>query len=146
MPRATHRDLAFELPDDWEDATVVTLLGPPGAGAERPNVVLARKPVGDAAVDLDAFAAGQEQLIRSMATGVRRTALEPVLVGGPSLGVHAVQQELAFDGPSGRVRQRHAYFQWAGSFFVLTATAPEGSGFDAAAAQLERMLGTLDRP
>lgn len=81
MARATFNDLTLEIPAGWEDASLITLLGPAPARertlsarqvpGERPNLVLKRAAVSGPLPDLETFARLQEQAMLELAPGAQ---------------------------------------------------------------------------
>jgi hypothetical protein len=149
--------LSIPLPEDWEDHTLVTLVGPPLPGlgmrrarmdtAERPTVAIKRERVDRAQVPLDTFAAAQEALIARIAPGM--TVVDR---GSESLlgGITALRREFALPGTDGRqgTRQLQLYFYVGDEFFAFSGTGPDDVRFDRLRAQfLEIANGLLwDEP
>ena len=139
MTRATFHHITLDIPDGWEDGTLVTLLGPEqkaldlmrhnGASEapERPSLIMKRVEVTSREVSLDEFAAAQEEVMRSMAPDTKTLAKETVKIAGQD----AQTREFAFTAPPRALRQWQAYLYAGDAFYVICGTATNDSRFDA---------------
>ncbi len=150
MVSATFNRVILDLPDGWEDNTLITLLGPARAplelkshktteAPERPSLVLKRLPVDSEAVSLDEFAAAQEEVMKSLAPDLVVLARETLEIGAFT----AVVREFAFSAPPRALRQWQAYLYAAGAFYVLCGTAANDAQFDTEKARFIEIARTL---
>jgi len=139
MTKVIYHGVELTVPSEWEDASVVTLLGkkpdrPTMMRAklesdERPNIVLGRHPLGKLDIDLEIFAEGQTQLMHRLMDGLRVLETGRVKIGGEG-GIDGVVREYAFKGPDGVLQQIQVYFQRGGDIFMLTGTGSHDTTFD----------------
>ena len=135
--KITFNRVSLDLPVDWEDNTLVTLLGPAqkafdmphhraAAEPERPNLVLKRTPMKSRDVTLEEFASAQEDVMRSMAPDLK-------VVGTSTLETAAFKglvRELAFSAPPRSLRQWQLYFYAGDAFFMVCGTASNDAAFE----------------
>ncbi len=135
--KTTFNRITLDLPSDWEDNTLVTLLGPApksfemphhraAAEPERPNLVLKRTPMKAREVTLEAFAAAQAEVMRSMAPDLK-VAPGGTLRVGESDGI---VQELTFSAPPRMLRQWQLYFYADDAFLMVCGTASNDAVFE----------------
>lgn len=147
---ATFNRITLEIPDGWEDATLVTLLGPEpktldlkshktAEAPERPNLVLKRLPVQSQAVSLDEFAAAQEDVMKSLVPDLKVLARDLLDLNG----AQAIVREFTFTAPPRALRQWQLYLYVEGAFLVLCGTAMNDGRFDAEKARFVAVAKSL---
>lgn len=141
MPRVTYNDVCFEMPEGWEDASIVSLVAPQPspptllrakqAQSERPSVVMTRASASGLLFSLDDYARSQERILAEIMEGfevLERNRRELQTEGHP---IPVELREYAFRNPEGGVlRQAHAYLRIGDTMYTLTATGSYDSTFD----------------
>jgi hypothetical protein len=151
MTRRTFNDISFDVPDDWVDTSIVTLLAPSPkpvqmlraktSDSERPSVTMTRADVRGVAYELEDYALAQEKILRELLDDLEVTDRGAAKAGG----VDVVTREVKFKDPEGQVmRQSHAYFRMGDTMHTLTATGTHDLSFEPVKKQLEAMLASLE--
>ena len=151
MSKFCYRDLILNVPEDWQDSSILSWMTPQPpqirtmsvkeVQSEQPNVVLTRRQISGEA-DLESFAKGQEQVMASLMPGLKvltrgeRKLAEPLS--------RALTREFSFDGGQGQLRQLQAYFQSADSFYIFAATSSNDLNFDKLQQQALALLDSLE--
>ncbi len=146
MARATYHELTLDVPDGWEDASIISLLAPapPQASmlttkrvdAERPNLILKRQRVPGGELDLEAFAAEQERVMAQLVADVKIVARGTMTIGTTT----AVTRELTFTAPPRALRQLQAYFLCGETLFTAVGTAAFDPTFETMRRDFRRIL------
>src|SRR5262249_7754014 len=116
----TYGPLTLDLPDGWEEETLVVLKGPV-VGNARPSLVVRRVPV-PAGTDVSALLDMEEASLRASVGTldvVGRTELD---VGS---NCRALVREVSFPGGAGRLRQVQVALVAGGTFLMFAGTAAE---------------------
>ena len=126
--KTAYGSLTIDVPAGWDDETLVVLKAPvpkptvrmraPTGELRRPSLVVRRVAlVSDAS--LDSLAAAEAEMLAATIDDVELLPPRPCEVGG----VKAIERELTFAGPDGRLRQLHVSFVAGRAFFVFVGTA-----------------------
>ena len=137
MPRLCYRDLSLDIPQDWQDSSILSWMcpSPPRirtmtvkeTQSEQPNVVLTRRALSGKA-DLESFAKGQEQVMQSLMQQLTVLDRSEIKLNDPFS--RALIREFSFNGGQGILRQIQAYFQSTDSFYILSATSSDDLNFE----------------
>jgi hypothetical protein len=126
--RTLFNRLSLEVPSGWQDNSLITLAGPKPerpktmhvrqTEVERPNLVVRRLLSTTEAIDLEAFATTQEELMRGMGLDLRPLSRDRMTLGSISAWVC----DYALHTPGGVLRQLNVYFQAGGELYVACGT------------------------
>lgn len=140
MRRSDNKEVAFEVPDDWEDKTVIAFEGPkaPGMTVGR-NVTLMRVviPPGSSPT-LTTFATQQVASLASGLPGFELVRQQSTVAGN----LPAVEIVYHWKHPEGSLTQRIMLFQRDRTVWSFTATALRGD-MDAATPGFEKIFKSL---
>ena len=151
MPRATFNDVTLDIPDGWQDNTVVNLVGPatehtglptanPTVG-DAPNIVIKRDVLTTGNLDLASLGTAQEEMMRVLMPELQVTARGEAVIGPTR--VRAITREYAFKGPTRALAQVQVYWLVGPAFYVLCGTASVGQGFAEVKKRVSDVLATL---
>jgi hypothetical protein len=142
-------DLTFDVPEDFDEETMIILRAPPPKNAkllrvtigdeQRPAFVIKRVPLSADPLPLDTLAEAQERMLLATMPGATMSARTKKEIGGRDV----LWSELVFDGPNGRMRQAHASLIARRAFVACVGTAQDDLAFDAVRDQLVALLETL---
>lgn len=137
MASITHNSLTLNLPDGWEDATMVTLLAPQpartvpmhagGAQTERPNVVIRREHLPGSAVTVAEFSQAQFHVLQQVMDDVTELATGELTVAND---LPALSRDVSFSTPDGLMRQSQVFFRAGDDFYFAVLTASMDMDFD----------------
>ncbi|HEY5240067.1 MAG TPA: DcrB-related protein [Polyangiaceae bacterium] len=138
MTQHEAKDLVFEVPDGWEDRSVVAYAAPSSrANPNAPNIVVTRDKLGEGE-DAVKYANRQIGGLAKQLTGFRLQEQRDVVLGG------VPAKELVFQwlGSRGRIVQRLAMIPQGSRMINVTTTAPAA---DAAKVEpvFERILSSM---
>ena len=118
MSRTHYGNINLQIPDDWEDASIITLLPPTpesfsmlttkGVGQQQPNLVIRRQSFSGEAPDLEAFANAQEQMMRQLTEDVKVLSRETLTLSNS--GRPSILREFSFRAEPSYIQQLHVYF------------------------------------
>jgi hypothetical protein len=154
MTRAFIGGLSLEIPNGWDDHTIVTLVSPPleaqklirakPAAEERLSIVMKREAIPGAPPPMDTFAEAQEELMARLMPGSRVDAKGQVTIGTGEAALEAMTREFVIPNtPNGELRQIQIYFFVGRSFFVLAGTAPNDKRFESARKEFLRVASGI---
>jgi hypothetical protein len=106
-----------DLPDNWQDRSMITLVGPPRDGFA-PNAVVMRQPVGPR-VSIEDYAQEQGQAARAEIPGLEIIDERPARVNG----CPAFQRLQRFSAQGRMLQQAQTFILGNGMIFVITCTA-----------------------
>jgi hypothetical protein len=138
MTQYEGKDLTFEVPDEWEDRSVVAYSAPTSrANPNAPNVVVTRDKLGNGE-DAAKYANRQIGDLAKQLTGFRLLEQRDVVLGG----VPAKELVFSWLGSRGRIVQRLAMVLQGSRVVNVTTTVPTA---DAAkmAPVFDRIMGSL---
>ena len=138
MPRFDNREVSFDVPEGWQDRTVISFEAPRGGGVQPPsNVTLTKQPV---ASDKTLMGLVTQQIADlSMAF----PKFELVRQRDTTVGTApAIEILFHWAHPQGALTQQVTMFVNEGHVWSLTATTARGQ-IERDAAHFERMLRTL---
>ena len=141
--KQTYGSLTLEVPDDFEDETIIILRAPPKASAAplrvsrgpiaRATFVVKRVPLQGDPLPLERLARAEAEMLSASIPGVSVSEHEVRAIGGRE----AILFEVGFTGPEGPMRQAHVSMLMGRSFVGFVATAPDDLAF---ASIRERLL------
>ena len=141
--------LSLEVPDDFEDETVVILRAAPAPSATplrmprgepmRATFVVKRAPLRTDPLPLESMALAEEQMLE-MTLGATIHSREIRPIGG----VDAIYMELSFAGPEGPVRQAHVSMVKDRWYLAFAATAPDDLAFNGVKERLLELVATAE--
>ncbi len=106
-----------DLPDDWQDRSMITLVGPPRDGFA-PNAVIMREPVGPR-VSIEDYAREQREAALAEIPGLEIIDERPTRVNGCA----AFQRLQRFSAQGRMLQQTQTFVLAKGLVFVITCTA-----------------------
>jgi hypothetical protein len=140
MVRAFVGGLSLEIPEGWNDHSMMTLIGPPIQGPtlvrpkqpseDRPSIVVKREVLAGPTPSLETFASAQESMMANLIPGTKVDGACEVAIGSDS--IRGVTREFVIPNPSGELRQIQIYFFVDNGFFVFAGTGPNDLRFDVA--------------
>ena|SRR5688572_31155963 len=133
--RQTYGSLTLEVPDDFEDETIIILRAPPGPSATplriprgetgRVTFVVKRVPLQADPLPLDRLAKAEAEMLSATIPGLTVSEQEMRSIGGKE----AILFEVGFAGPEGPLRQAHLSLVKGRWFLGFVATAPDDLAF-----------------
>jgi hypothetical protein len=140
----TYGPLTLDLPNGWEEETLIVLKGP-AAGGARESLVVRRVPV-DARASLDMLADLEEDSLRQSVGTLSVFGKMDLNVGG----FRAVLREVGFAGQVGPIRQVQVALLAGKTFLVFAGSALDNGGFAAMRERVMRLVSgaelVLDGP
>lgn len=154
MPRVTYNDVCFEMPEGWEDASIVSLVAPQPSTptlmrarqpqSERPNVVMTRASASGLLFSLEDYARSQERILAEIMEGLEVLERDRLELDAEGTQIPVEIREYSFRSPEGAVlRQAHAYLRVGDTMYTLTATGSYDSTFDAVRAHFMKLVSSF---
>ncbi len=139
MARYDNRDVSFEVPEGWEDASVISFRVPGSpAGKLDANVTLMRSDTRPMSTPLATYAMQQVTTLASALPKFELVSQRDVMFGG----LHAVEVLYSWSTPDGGVTQRITLFDRGAHTWTFTATARRAE-FEGAKPHFDRIASTL---
>jgi hypothetical protein len=138
MGREAHRDLLFEVPDEWEDKSITAFSSPgePGSPIQR-SVVVTREPL-PKGTSLRTFAGRQMTNVGKALPGFQLQGSRDETVGGRP----AVTYDFSWEGDSGPLAQRQVLVLVDEQIYCITYSLHRAEVQKAMPA-FERLLSTV---
>ena len=138
MAREAHRDLLFEVPDEWEDKSITAFAAPgePGSPIQR-SVVVTREPL-PKGTSLRTFAGRQMTNVGKALPGFQLQGSRDEIVGGRP----AVTYDFSWEGDSGPLAQRQVLVGVDEKVYCITYSIHRAEVAKAMPA-FERLLSTV---
>lgn len=115
----TANDFTTDLPDGWQDRSMLTLVGPADGSGFAPNVVIMREPVSPR-TSIEDYAREQHALARAEIPDLEVLDERPTTVNSAP----AYQRLQRFTARGRRLQQAQTYVLSDRVVFVITCTAP----------------------
>lgn len=138
MARQGYKEISIEVPEGWEDKTVVVFAAPPRVGkGSQPNVVLTRDTL-PAGTSLRTFASKELSKIAQSLKGFELIETKERNIDNAL----AVEHHFSWEGQAGQVVQRILFLEREGTIHNVTVSAARA---DAQGAQetFERIIASV---
>ena len=140
MSRQAHRELSFEVPDDWEDKSISAFAPHHQEGKLGTSVTITREPNAGSR-SLRAHVAQQLATVsRALADFDLRETRDATVGGLP-----AVISDFSFSGETGAIAQRYVLVQFKQWIYSITYTMPKGD-IEKSLPAFERVLASVAFP
>lgn len=141
MARHTHKDLSFEVPDHWQDQTVVAYGSPPVKGKPaQPNVVITR----DKLQDGQSIRTYSTKQVASIANSLPEFELEESRDINVA-GLPAVEVRFTWEGEAGLLAQRQIMVAYRENVYNITLTCLK-TGLGDANPIFEKIVASFQLP
>jgi hypothetical protein len=139
MAREAHRELSFEVPDDWEDKSI-TAFAPRRDTPIGSSVTITRE-LNKEGKALRALAASQLATVAKSFPGFELKQTRDGTVGG----LAAIVSDFTWQGDTGSLAQRHVLVIFKQWIYAITFTQPKAEA-DKGIVVFEKILSTVAFP
>lgn len=136
MPFFTN-DFQLDLPDGWQDGSLITLLGPTSANGFAANVVFTREVV-KAETGVEEFAAAQLNASNDLIVNLEILDERTLPLGG----LPAFQRLRRFELEGRKLQQLQTFVRYLSQVFAITCTA-EAAEFETHAAAFREIVNSF---
>jgi hypothetical protein len=136
MPFITN-DFQLDLPDGWQDGSLITLIGPTSVDGFAANVVFTREDVSDK-TSIEEFAAAQLSAVHAEIAGLEILDERALPLGG----LPAFQRLRRFELEGRSLQQLQTFVLYLSKVFTITCTA-EVAEFETHAAAFREIVNSF---